>query len=112
MTSRSDMIPAIRPASSTGNAPILFSPSLRTASKTVVFVSTVSTLLPLSLSTDAMVMVFSRLARPYRLIVPLWAVKGKPHARSRSDPEPAYCDGAPLQADVQAARPPVHRDRG
>src|SRR5690349_22508685 len=50
------MMPAIRPDSSTGSAPILFSPSRRTASYTVVSPVTVSIALPLSRSTDAIVM--------------------------------------------------------
>src|SRR6478672_2198928 len=83
MTSRSDMIPAIRPPSSTGRAPILFSPRRRTASCTDESPLMVSITLPLSRSTAAMVMAHPPDSpAPHNalvLIVPLWAVKGKVH---------------------------------
>src|SRR4051812_42195883 len=57
MTSRSEMMPVIRPSSTTGKAPIRFSPSRCTASTSRASAVIVSTLLPLSRSTAAMLMV-------------------------------------------------------
>src|SRR6185369_3047308 len=56
MTSRSEIMPTIRPSSTTGIAPILFSPRRRTASPSRSLGPTASTSEPLPRSTDAMVM--------------------------------------------------------
>src|SRR5438093_751426 len=70
------MIPAICPPSSTGRAPMRFSPSTRTASNMIVSAATVSIALPLSRSTAARVMAVLSVTRRAGLIVPLRAVKG------------------------------------
>src|SRR5438552_16339637 len=82
MTSRSETMPLIRAPSTTGRAPIRFSPSLRTASNRVAFAGIDSIALPLPRSTAAMVMVV--LPRLVTLIVPLRAAKGK----SMPEPDP------------------------
>src|SRR4051794_7427747 len=62
MTSRSEMMPAIRPSSVTSSAPMRFSPSLCTTSVSDASAAMVSTALPLLRITAAMVMGSSRLA--------------------------------------------------
>src|SRR5437879_148125 len=81
------MIPAIRPSSNTGSAPMRFSPSLCTASSTVALPAIVSTALPLPRSTDAMVMGHLPDSPFVALILPLWAAKGK--SVPQQDPLPS-----------------------
>ena len=112
MTSRSDMMPAIRPSSTTGSAPIRFSPSrcdrvvTRVPSAVIV-----STALPLSRSTAAMVMAVLPDSPLDWLDSP--TSRGQREAVPEPDPapEPAPLDDAPLLADLPAAGAAVDRHR-
>jgi hypothetical protein len=88
MTSRSDMIPTMRPSSTTGNAPIRFSPSLPTASLTRASALIVSTVAPLLPSTAAMLIVASMSRQPLPCYSESAPSKGR-HAPPRPGPQSA-----------------------
>src|SRR3954447_8743052 len=84
------MMPTIRSPSTTGKAPMRFSPRRRTASNKLASAAIVSIALPLFRSTADMIMVgLSRLGVP-GLIVPLRTAKGKSVPQPDPTPSPRH----------------------